>query len=187
MVSRDYRKSGGLILLILFLLACVSPLSAAPMPTPLPEAKMRETLDAAIAGTAAVAQTQTVIALPPTLTPTVTYTPSKTPIQPTASPTFIYSLFTATFDIPIEATNAALNATVTHLSSIGAVDIGGGDIHTIKKMWACYVRYNPNLKVKPNQKFYASWEVANIGSRPWTSNTIDFIYKGGFRHIGTRI
>lgn len=186
MKSSSYRKTGGLILIILFMLACVSPLSGAPTPTPLPEVKMWQTLDVAIAGTAAAAQTQTVTARPSTLTPTVTLTPSKTPTQSTPTPTFFFSLFTATFDIPVEETNAAIVSTADHLDSIGAIDLGGGDVRIIEQMWACYVRYSPNLKVKPREKFYAAWEVINIGSKSWGGNDVDFVYRGGFLHEGRK-
>lgn len=187
MNTRDYRKIGGLILLILFLLACGSASSGTSAPTSVPEAKLRKTLEAVIAGTSVAAQTQTIIARPPTSTPTVTRTPSRTPTQPTPSPTFFYSLFTATFDIQVESTDASLNATAQYLNSIGAINLGGGNIRIINRMWACYVRYSPDLKVRPGEEFFAGWEVVNIGSEPWTSNTVDFIYTGGFRHIGRRI
>lgn len=189
MNSKDYRKIGGSIFLILFLLACVSSGSGTPASTPVPEAKIRKTLEAIVIETAAAAQTQTTTARPPTLTPTITRTPSQTPTQPTPSPTFFYSLFTATltFDIQVEATDASLNATAQYLNSIGAVDVGGGDIRIINRMWACYVRYSPNLQVHPGYEFYGGWEIMNIGSEPWASTTVDFIYKGGYRHEGTRI
>lgn len=194
MTSRDYRKVGGLILLILFMLACVSPLSGAPTPTPLPEAKMWGTLNAAIAGTAAAAQTQTVTARPPTLTPTITRTPSRTPTQLTPSPT-VFSLFTATFDIHVEATNASLNATITPINPTSAADSGGGGGRhghrsviptSTPEPWACHVRYSPDLKVRPGERFYAGWEVINVGTKAWGGNDVDFVYRGGFVHEGRK-
>ncbi len=186
MNSRDYRKIGGLMLLILFLSACLSPSAGAPAPTPVPEVNVRKTLEAMIVKTAAAAQTQTMTARPPTLTPTATRKPTITPTQPTPSPTFFFSLFTATSDIKVESTDVSLNATAQYINSIGGVDVGGGNIKIIKRMWACYVRYSPNVKVKPGEKFYAGWEVVNIGSEPWTANTIDFLYRGGYNGQGTK-
>ncbi len=188
MNSRRPRIFLGMILLVILALACASPFASAPSPTPIPQDAFRQTLDASIMSTAAAAQTQTEVMRPPTLTPTLTRTPSKTPTQMTPSPTFIFSLFSATptVDIPVEATNAALNATATQLRSQGILNLWGSTF-VIEKMWACHVRYSPNLKVKPREEFYASWEVANIGAEPWTSNTVDFIYKGGYKHDSTRI
>jgi hypothetical protein len=194
MNSKDYRKIGGLILLILFLLACVSSSGTSSAPTPLPEAKMRKTLEAMIAQTSAAAQTQTTTARPSTLTPTITRTPSKTPTQPTPSPTFFYSLFTATLDIKVESTDASLNATAQYLNSIGAIDLGGFVLTPIpiekrnaKNQWRCFVRYSPSPSVAPEEKFDAYWTVVNTGWNYWTSNTVDFIHRGGFRHEGRRI
>jgi len=188
MNSKYYRKIGGALILILFLLACVSPLSRAPTSTAFPQAEAVKTLEVAVAETAAAARTQTATARPPTRTPTKTRVPSKTPTSGTVSPTFFFSLFTATFEFPVEETNAAINATATDLKSRGLIDLGGGfTVRITKKMWACYVRESPKLVVSPGKKFTASWTVVNTGTEHWTSNTIDFVYKGGYRHIGTRI
>lgn len=185
MNSKQFRKILGWCVLVFFILACSSPLAArsAPTATPLPMARIEETLNVAIAGTSAAAQTQTETMRPPTFTPTFTPTPSRTPtVTFTPTPTFIYSLFTSTLQPEIAEANLTA-------ASNPVVDLGDGfvltpiplDRQNALNQWRCNVRYSPHPVVAPGQKFYASWTVANIGWAPWTSNTIDFVYRGGVR------
>jgi len=193
MFLRSARKFLGLTVMLGFSLACISPWAAAPTPTTFPMANALQTLDSSVAETAAVAATQTALLRPPTLTPTITRAPSQTPAVATPSPTFLFYLVsTATVDLPIEPTSAALNATATYLSVNNLVDIGGIAIpaiptekYTHENEWRCIVRYHPNPEVAPNQKFDAYWDVTNTGWDAWTSSTVDFVYKGGLRHDGS--
>ena len=208
MPPRDYRKPGRLILLTLFLLACVSPLSGTPTPVPISEAKMRQTLDAALIRTAAAAETQTAAMMTPTRTPTITRTPSQTPIHLTSTPTFIYLLPTytvtptptATFNI--YATFVLFNSGKIKLSDgtevpgplhcfDGCLQKAGPSCNALcrehcreKCQWRCNVRSSPHPVVNPKEKFTARWVVANIGLEAWTSKTIDFVYRGGIHHEG---
>jgi hypothetical protein len=209
MTSRDYRKPGGLILLIVFMLACISPLSGASTPIPLPEAKMRQTLDAALIKTAAAAQTQTATLRTPTFTPTSTHTPSKTPTHLTGTPTFLYSLPTYTAS-PTATATPDIYATVITRDQIKLPDGTQVDGPTscldtcIKNsgpscngfcrkncwetcQWRCYIRSSPHPVVPPGRRFTATWTVANIGSAAWTSQAVDFVYRGGLHHDGLNI
>lgn len=189
MTLRVAYRIFGLTILLMFLSACAS--SKAIQPTAIPQANILQTLGVSVQETAAVSATQTALLRPPTLTPTLTRTPSKTPVSETPSPTFSFYLVpTATVDLPIEPTSEALNATATYLSVNNLIDVGGIAIpaiptekYTHENEWRCIVRFSPHPEVTPNQEFYAYWNVTNTGWDAWTSSTVDFVYKGGIRHV----
>jgi hypothetical protein len=185
MMGTSYsRKIFGWIVLLFFILACASPLAAAtPTAVVMPQAKMQETLDSAIVGTAAAAQTLTETLRPPTSTPTLTGTPSRTPtVTFTPTPTFIYSLFSATPAPAILAmSQTAQSDTTINLGDNFRLEPIPTEKWSDANQWRCFVRYSPHPKVRPSEKFYASWTVVNTGWRAWSSNTIDFVYKGGIR------
>jgi hypothetical protein len=41
--------------------------------------------------------------------------------------------------------------------------------------------------LQKGQTFYAYWTILNTGTKTWTINTIDLVYKSGYRHDGTKI
>lgn len=188
-MTKKYRKIAGLIFLLLFLPACgSSSKSGAPTPTPLSEALILNTLDAAIAGTSAAAQTQTATMRPPTSTPTLTSTPTNTPtVTFTPTPTFFYSLFTLTPDVsPTPLTDAGSITTII-LSDGFTLEPIPLEKQSRNNQWRCVVRYTPHPIVKPSQKFHAYWTVVNTGWNVWNSNSVDFVHNGGLQGTGRRI
>ncbi|KXK15214.1 MAG: hypothetical protein UZ14_CFX002000655 [Chloroflexi bacterium OLB14] len=170
--------------LLLVALACVVPSAIAPAEPPQETADMT-LLQTFIVQTAGAAQTQTAIANP-SLTPTHTATPTRIPtITPSPTVTFIYLLPTLT-----------LVPTSTQL----LVPIGGGGANGTPKSpsfktpqpWACLVieaetQPPKGAVLQKKQEFYAYWTIRNTGTKTWTRTTIDLVYKGGYRHDGTKI
>lgn len=183
MRSRFQLKIGGGFILLLFLLACALPSAGVATPVQNSESLAPENLGTAIAQTAIVAQTRTAAALPPTLTPTQTREPTATLIgaPPTQTPFTLFS------NVPVETLDPAYAVTQA-ASGLGPVD-PLDEIPYTGRPWTCIVRSsNPRGGIiQPEIEFYAYWYVINTGTKPWTSTTVDFIYKSGFRHIGTRI
>ena len=169
---KNYKKIAGCLVLVLFLPAC----AFTPPPAPISEPRSMEVLGTAIVQTAAAAQTQTATALRP---PTSTLTPSVTPTLATPTATFFFSLFTSTPVIPIDSGNI----------------VAGGDSSTssipyTSKPWTCVVIAKSHPKgavVAAGKSFVAYWTVINTGTKTWTGNTIDFVYKSGYRHDGRLI
>ncbi|MCQ3936751.1 MAG: hypothetical protein DPW18_06850 [Chloroflexi bacterium] len=177
-------------LVLLFGLACSVPgfaPPAAPLPTQPPGL-----LETAIAQTADAAQTQTAAVLPTsTFTPPPTRTPSITP-SPTV--TFIYRLYTST---PIPSETPVGFFTVESGGQTG----GSSDEEEEEdgkrkrpvftgKEWTCsqvgvFPPRNAEFKVK--SRFTVYWTLMNTGTKTWTVNGVDFVYKGGYRHEGTKI
>lgn len=179
---RSYQKISGGFILFVFLLACALPSTFAPTPMTTPISP--EMLETAIVETAVVAQTRTAAALPPTLTPTVTRQPTSTFIVPPSTQT-AFSLFTG--GVPVETTDPDYVVTQA-ASGLGPVD-PRDEIPYTGLPWTCVVRsITPRGGIiQPETEFYAYFTVTNTGTKPWTSTTVDFIYKSGYRHIGTKI
>jgi len=134
-----------------------------------------------VAGTAAAAQTQTAVLIPPTFTLTPTRTPSRTPTAVTPTVTFFFALPTFTPTI-----------TPTSIVPTSASGRGKGPTPTrqVRAQWDCaIIGSSPRnaVPVSPRQKFTIFVSLKNTGTRTWTNNGVDFVYRGGFRHIGTRI
>lgn len=183
------RSVIGWLFALVFLLACGLPASTA-VPVA-PEAQSLEDLEKIIVETAAAAQTQTAAALP---TSTSTATPTRTAtITPTPTPTFIFILVTDTAT-PLPETETPF------------VSVPGGGSNTGKdedeeegesekplftgKPWTCrgMGKTPPNYAtIQPGTRFTVVWTLLNTGTKPWTVNTIDFVYKSGFRHENTKI
>ena len=185
----SYKKIGGWLLLVVFLLACAlpAPLASAPDPTQDPNSFSPEMLGTAIIETAEVAQTRTAAAMPPTLTPTLTREATSTFIV-ASTPTF-FSLLTETPVpiIPLETTDP-LYAVTEGVSDLGNVN----DPNYVKytgEPWTCGIRsITPRGgMIKAGTGFYAYFTVVNTGTTPWTSNTVDFVYKSGLVQEDARI
>lgn len=186
---RYYQKISGGFALVLFMIACALPSALVPDPAPTANPFAPESLGISIAKTAAAAQTQTVSAQPPSLTPTQTRLPTSTLIVAPATQT-AFSLITETsaaLGIPLETTDPAY-AVTAGISGLGASNAGdtGDEVAYTGKPWTCAVRSaSPRGGlIQPKAEFYAYWTVYNTGTMPWTANTIDFVYKSGYRHEG---
>jgi len=168
-------------ILMLLLPACALPAS----PTQEVQQQPLVPLDTIIAQTAAAAQTQTATAAPSsTATPTFTKTLTPTATPATSTPTFFFSIFTETsIAIPTETGQAFV---------VGGGDSGNGTGENATRAfvkepvpWNCALlsKSPRGGTVPPRKGFYASWAVRNTGTKSWTSNTIDFQYRGGYRNV----
>jgi hypothetical protein len=187
-MNKRLKASFGWIVFVLFSAGCgILPASAPP--APLPEARSYEALGTLIVETAAAAQTQTALALPTaTATPTATHTAT---ITPTSTPTFIFIIATYT-PTPLPVTETPF------VSVPGTPGSGGDDEENGKtekplftgKPWTCQGvgKTPPNYaSIQPGARFTVVWTLLNTGTKPWTVNTIDFVYRSGFRHENTKI
>lgn len=180
------QKVVGSFLLTFFLFACAFPASQAPTQELDPFSP--EILGTVIAETAAVAQTQTAAFIPPTWTPTLTREPTSTIIAAplTATP---FSLFTATpeFVIPLETTDPS------YVVTAGATGLGSSIdpdyVQYTGRPWTCGLRsITPRGGIiKGGTSFNAYFTVVNTGTKVWTSNTVDFLYKSGLKQEDKRI
>ncbi|MHB8778642.1 MAG: NBR1-Ig-like domain-containing protein [Anaerolineales bacterium] len=171
MNNKNFKKIAGCLVSVLFLPAC----AFTPPPVQVSEPRSMEVLGM-IVQTAAAAQTQTATALRP---PTSTLTPSLTPTLPTPTATFFFSLFTSTPVNPSDSGNI-----------VEGGDSSAFSIPYTGKPWTCVVRAKSHPKgavVAAGKSFVAYWTVINTGTKTWTGNTIDFVYKSGYRHDGKLI
>ena len=132
-----------------------------------------------IVDTAEAAQTLTATFAP---SATATINPSLTPPTPTPTQTFIFILQEPTLSEEEQLTAIS--------------DFLGSDESTPKPIpytgrpWTCAGdgKYPPNGGlVTPGKPFIATWTVINTGTKDWSVNAIDFVYKSGYRHEGKRI
>jgi hypothetical protein len=176
---RSIHKTSVWFILMLLFPACALPATSTRQVQP------SVPLGTLIAQTAAAAQTQTATAAPsstPTPTLTKTLTPPATPA--TSTPTFFFSIFTETsIAIPTETGQAFVGGG-------GSSGNGSGENATrafVKEPvpWNCsLISKSPRGgTVPPRKGFYAAWAVRNTGTQSWTSNTIDFQYRGGYRNV----
>lgn len=174
------NKKIFLTILLLATLACGLPSAA---PVDLPEQPDSDSLQTFIAQTAQAAQTQTALFKPTaTNTPTPTRTPSATPTA-TATFKFLFPTFT-------------LIPTGTPIGLIPQGNAGGvGSGATQESIftgqpWSCRVTSTQPPKgaiIRPETNFWAYWTIINTGTTTWGSNSVDLVYTGGYRHIGTRV
>lgn len=168
-------------LLIITTLACGLP--SAPVDIPQQPVDLNS-LQTFIVQTANAAQTQTAIANP-SATPTSTFTPTRIPsITPSPTVTFIFLLPTLT-PIPTQTP-------LGYIGSVGAIGTQDSSKFRTPEPWSCQVivsQTQPPLGavLQKKQEFYAYWTLLNNGTKNWTRTTIDLVYRGGYRHDGTKI
>ncbi|MBC7878490.1 MAG: hypothetical protein H7Y59_15070 [Anaerolineales bacterium] len=169
----------------LVILGCVFPSVAAPATIQTPISQSSDQLGTSIVQTAEAAQTKTALVLPTsTLTPTITFTPT---ITPTSTPTFIFSLLSTATPIPTETAIVPISAGG---SGNGNENKDDEDSVFTDKEWTCLVtaKYpGKGAVIKQEQTITAYWTLLNTGTKTWTNNGVDFIYRGGFRMDGRRI
>lgn len=177
----------------LLLLACISPSLVAPSSTEAIKTQVPGLLGTIVAKTAAAAQSQTIALLPSstfTFTPTPTFFPTKSAVVPTSTaftPTFIPASVTLTQITPTQATKTSPPLEGPLSSNDNTVDVGDGTatrFPKIPKEWNCTItgKFPPKgTSVDRKERFFVSWTILNTGTKTWTSNTIDFVYTGGFR------
>lgn len=199
MSGKRIRKVRAWSATVLFLLGCISPSLAVPGSAESVTSPGPGGLSTIVAQTAAAAQTQTVVSLPSstyTSIPSATLIPTRTPLTPTATPTYIYAFPTFTRLTPTEVppTSTAPTASTPQLIAIASQvlitatlsdeDYRATRFPKVPKEWNCIVTGKTpgrGVMVERKSKFYVSWTIKNTGTKIWTSNTIDFIYTGGYR------
>lgn len=153
-MSRRSSKILSLTAALVLTLACMPTFGPAPAPLPTfdPNAPLT-----AIAGTAAVAATQTALNAPPTATATAL--PTKTPTEtPTATPTFLFIIFTPTQPptmMPVGVSNKEFDCQILDVQ--------------------------PRELIAASSVFTAKWTVANVGKLTWESDNVDYRYVSGAR------
>ena len=181
MNEQRIRQISAWLITALFLLACISPLVAVPVPT-----QSSEVLGTMIAQTAGAAQIQTIVylsSLAPTSTSTATSLPTKTPTQtPTLVPIIILPfLVTPQTETPTP-TQAASDS-----SNANPTDQGNNFSIFTDKEWVCTVTQKspPDQAVMDKgQHFNAYWTIVNQGTKTWPNFGVDVVYKAGFRDPG---
>jgi len=136
-----------------------------------------------IAQTAEAAQTLTVTHLP---SPTKTYTPTLTPIMPTATQTFFFSLEGTLTLVGAGSPDPNLAFSFENLGPTNTPE----PIPFTGKPWTCIGagKYPPrNGLVAAGEPFTATWSIINTGTKDWSVNAIDLVYKSGYRHVGKKI
>lgn len=176
-------KALVLIVSLLVILACSLPAApTAPVQTGSQPSEVVP-LETIIALTAGAAQTQTVVAQP---TPSPTRFPTFTPIPAPATNT-PFSLIAFTPFVPVETTAPEFESAGGSSFTIGG---GAGGVSFSGEPWTCVVKsvFPPRgAKVRAGEEFTVTWTVVNNGAKPWTVNTIDFVYRSGFRNEGRGI
>jgi len=188
-MDRHNRISLTLLTMVAVSVAACAPLlpSVQRLPTQ-PEGAM----STYIAGTRAVAGTQTQIHTTPSATPTLTRTPSRTPtVTATPTSTVIFNLATITALAPPTATKKSSGGGSGGGSS-GGGSSGGGSSGGGKGDPALSCRVNSTtIKVggvvasgsKPmvpaNTAFTVTWNVKNTGTEAWDHNSTDYKYLSG--------
>jgi len=143
------------------------------------------------ASTAAIAQAQTITAIPPSNTPAIptdTAAPSRTPTQtPTATATVLFLFPTETLDTSllfVATTSGDESAGATTVSTpTKEVDEDKYNYFTGKE-WACLVLSKSppvGTAFSPKSRFKVTWVVKNMGSKTWPKKGVDVVFKGGAR------
>jgi hypothetical protein len=189
MNGHGIRRISIWLVTALFLLACVSPLLLTSSPTQAPQSLAPALLGTSIAQTAAAAQTQTVVYLPPSLTPTPTRFPTGTPITISSIPTFFFGIPTLT-PRPSE-TPVGLIIQLPGVPGGGSNPLGiNSDSPFTGKEWTCLVtEKSPKMGavMQPGVNFFVSFTLLNTGTKTWPKKGVDFVYKAGYPQEGGRI
>ena len=172
MNRRSVRRISLCLVVGLIILGCASPVLVTPPPPAPPLSGSVETI---IVQTAAVAQTQTLSALPPTETATITSAPSRTAtITPTPTPTVLFLFLTETTPpedlIDEEEENGSEE------------DSDGYEKPVVVREWACRVLSQSPTKgaiITGGTTFRATWTVENTGSKTWPKKGVDIVFQSG--------
>ena len=180
MSRRTVRQTTLWLIVGLILLSCGTPVLVAPPPS-VSEPGSVETV---IVQTAAAAQTQTLVSLPPTNTPTFTPLATRTPtVTPTPTATILFLFPTAT-SLPVGSLD---NGSST--SSGGSLSNTSGNNNDDEKvlrrqLWACRViSKSPadETVVIGGTSVKTIWTVENTGTETWPKKSVDVVYISGTR------
>ncbi len=167
------------LILGLVILSCGTPVLVAP-PSSVSEPDSVETV---VAQTADAAQTQTMRALPPSLTPSLTPAATKTAtVTPTPTATILF-LFPTNTSVPTSFFEDTVgNGTGDNSENNDSED----DDERIRRrqLWACRVlSKNPadEMVVIGGSSLKTTWTVENTGTETWPKKSVDIVYVSGTR------
>ncbi|MGD8405423.1 MAG: NBR1-Ig-like domain-containing protein [Anaerolineales bacterium] len=179
MSRRTVRRIILWLILGLVILSCGTPVLVAPPPS----ASGTDSVETVVAQTADAAQTQTMRALPPSLTPSLTPAATKTAtVTPTPTATILF-LFPTNTSLPASFFEDTVGGGTGDDSSDGDSEDEDGRIRT-QDLWACRVlSKNPadEMVVIGGTSFKTTWTVQNTGSETWPKKSVDIVYVSGTR------
>jgi len=148
--------------------------------TPPPSVSAPGAVETTIAGTAAAAQTQTAINIPPSKTPTITPLATGTTTS-TPTPTATILLITETSVPEGSLEEAGGVATESSVSGLGDGSDGKGVINK-EKEWSCITtskRPAAGTVYSPGDTIRVVWTVENNGTQTWPKHSVDIVYYTG--------
>ena len=176
MNRRIIRRITLWVVLGLVVLGCASPMFV----TPSPATSVPGFVETVVFETAAAAQTQTALHIPPSSTPTFTPLPTKT-ITLTPSPTATVLLITET-SVPADTLleEGGIEEPESGGGSVGSGD--SGESVMTDKEWTCLViSKSPRRDTVFSRgvQFNAVWTVQNTGTKTWPRQGVDIVYHTG--------
>lgn len=178
MSRRIVRRTILWLILGLVILSCGTPV----LVTPPPSLSGPDGVETVIVQTADAAQTQTMVALPPTNTPTLTPLATNTPtVSPTPTATILFLFPTATllpdsfFDDGEDGANG---------SGDDSENEDGEEKILRRQLWACRVLSKSpadEATVIGGTSLKTTWTVENTGLETWPKKSVDIVYAGGAR------
>lgn len=179
MNRRTIRRITMWLILGVVILGCATPV----LVTPPPSVSAPGSVETVIKQTAQAAQTQTVIALPPTRTPTLTPFPTSTAsITPTPTATILFLFATST-----NPTSAFMTSDVADFMTSEANGNNGSSDGYVKPTatpseWQCRVLSKSpanHAVITAGTTFKAIWTVQNTGTKTWPKKGVDVVYESG--------
>jgi len=179
MSKRTVRSTIFWLILGLVVLSCGTPVLVAPPPS----ASGPDSVETVVVQTADAAQTQTMRALPPTLTPSLTLAATKTAtVTPTPTATILF-LFPTNTSLPTAFLEDTVGSGIGDISGNDNNNTDDGRIRT-RDLWACGVMSkNPANKVTVigGTSYKTTWSVRNTGTETWPKKSVDIVYISGTR------
>ena len=179
MSRRTVRRTILWLISGLVILSCGTPVLVAP-PLSSSEPGSAETV---IAQTADAAQTQTMLALLPSLTASLTPAATKTAtVTPTPTATILF-LFPTNTSLPASFFEDIVGGGAGDDSGDEDSEEEDGRIRT-QDLWACrVVSKNPadEMVVIGGSSLKTTWTVQNTGSETWPKKSVDIVYVSGTR------
>ena len=178
MNRRTVRQITIWLILGLVILGCATPA----LVTPPPSVSAPGAVETVVVRTAEAAQTQTVIALPPTRTPTLTPFPTSTAsITPTPTATILFLFATSTNPTSAFLTSDLADFMTSEASTSNSHD-GYVKPTATPSEWDCRVlSKNPlnHAVITAGTTFNIIWTVQNTGTKTWPKKGVDVVYESG--------
>lgn len=177
MSRRTVRRTILWLISGLVILSCGTPVLVAPPPS------ASGSVATVIVQTANAAQTQTIVALPPSSTPSLTPIATKTPtITPSPTATILF-LFPTNTSVPTSFLGNNVGSGTG--SGSGNDDSSGSDERIRRRqLWACRVLSKSpadEIEVIGGTSVKTTWTVENTGTETWPKKSVDIVYISGAR------